>query len=71
MRVVSGSFMMPASDIDKYFGIGFVPDWVRVVNPDANQQFVFWTIHMMRHATALAGWEIDDDGAMTENTPIG
>jgi len=68
MRVVSGTFMLPASDIDLYFGIGFIPDWVKLYNMNANEQYAHWSIHMMRHAAALGGIEEDDDGTITPNT---
>lgn len=68
MRVVSGTFKLPASDIDLYFGIGFIPDWVKMYSMDANEQFVHWTIHMMHHASALGGIEWDDAGDVTPNT---
>lgn len=67
MRVVAGTFKLPASDIDLYFGVGFIPDWVKVYNPNANEQIMQWSIHMARHATASGGWEFDDDGSITPN----
>lgn len=68
MRAVSGTFKLPASDIDLYFGVGFVPDWVKLYSMNANEQFAHWTIHMMRHASVIGGIEWDDDGAISANT---
>ena len=68
MRVVSGTFMLPASDIDLYFGLGFVPDWVKMYSMAANEQYAHWSIHMMRDASVLGGIEADDDGTIEANT---
>ena len=60
--------MLPGSDIDIIIGIGFIPDWVKIVDPAANEQFVEWNIHMSRILAVVGGLEWDDDGAISANT---
>lgn len=67
MRVVSGTFMMPGSDIDLFFGIGFIPDWVTLMCPNVTERRMEWTINMTRNATSLEGWDVDEGGAPTPN----
>lgn len=68
MRMVSGTFHTLSSGVDLYFGIGFVPDYVKIVDPHGNEEILMWSIHLMRNAKVLSGYEIDDDGAITART---
>jgi hypothetical protein len=56
--------MLPAGDIDLIFGLGFVPDWVKMYSMAVNEQYAHWSIHMMRDASALEGMGADDDGTI-------
>lgn len=65
-RTVAGAFMLPASDIDLYFGIGFIPDWVELIGMSAagNEELHYWNIHMARNLVTSGGIDIDDEGAI-------
>jgi hypothetical protein len=65
--MVSGTFLNPGSAVDMYFGIGFVPDYVKVVSPVAAEQILIWTIHMIRNIKASEGMEISDEGNVAVN----
>lgn len=67
-KIVAGTFMLPGSDIDLIFGIGFIPDYVKVVDPNANEALMEWNVHMSRILAVAGGIEIDDDGTITPNT---
>ena len=69
MKCVAGTFKVTASTaVDLYFGIGFVPDWVKLYQMNAAEQTMHWTLNMMRKNAALAGIEYDDDGQVTQQT---
>ena len=76
MRVVSGTFKMPASAMDMIFGIGFIPDWV-----NANS-FGFFAITEPNSGSDVAGmgttavdcgdhWEITGQKMWISNAQIG
>jgi hypothetical protein len=67
MKCVAGTFKVTATTaVDLYFGIGFVPDWVKLYQMNALEQTMHWTLNMMRKNAALGGIEWDDDGQVTQ-----
>jgi hypothetical protein len=59
----SGTFTATAADL--YFGLGFVPDWVKVRTlVTTDEERTEWSKNM-RGIAAFGGQAIDDDGAIT------
>jgi len=64
----AGTFLLLGTSADTCICVGYEPDWVRVYSHNANEEFAFWSVHMMRNPTSIGGIDVDDDGAITPNT---
>jgi hypothetical protein len=62
----SGTFN--ASGADLYVGLGFVPDWVKIMTLEStDEERIEWSRNM-RSAEAFGGFDIDDDGVISPIT---